>query len=245
MDTNSFRPIIGITCYVEEAVRGVWKSMPHALLPHNYVAQVERAGGIVVLIPPRVDADDEMARAILSRLDGLILAGGVDVDPGRYAAPPHPSVQEARPDRDALELALATVTRQRDKPVLGICRGMQVMAVAAGGTLVQHLPDLVGHDEHSPAPGVYGSHSVRTVEGTTVSALLGHEVVIPSYHHQSVSSHPGYLAAAWSPDGTLEAMEHPASRFRLAVQWHPEAGQDGRLFDALIRACAEPGATVA
>jgi putative glutamine amidotransferase len=244
MDTNSFRPIIGITCYVEEAVRGVWQSMPHALLPHNYVAHVERAGGIAVLIPPRVDADDEMARAILSRLDGLILAGGVDVDPGRYAAHPHPSVQEARPDRDALELALATATRQRDTPVLGICRGMQVMAVAAGGTLDQHLPDLVGHDEHSPAPGVYGSHSVRTVEGTTVSALLGREVVIPSYHHQSVSSHPGYRAAAWAPDGTLEAMEHPASRFRLAVQWHPEAGQDARLFDALIRACAERVTTV-
>ena len=244
MDTNNFRPIIGITCYVEEAMRGVWQSMPHALLPHNYVVQVERAGGIAVLIPPRVDADDEMALAIVSRLDGLILAGGADVDPGRYAAHPHPSVQTARPDRDALELALATVARERDTPVLGICRGMQVMAVAAGGTLDQHLPDLVGHDEHSPAPGVYGSHSVRTVEGTTVSALLGQEVVIPSYHHQSVSSHPGYLAAAWAPDGTLEAMEHRASRFRLAVQWHPEAGHDGRLFDALIRACAERVTTV-
>ena len=244
MDANSSRPIIGITCYVEEAARGVWESMPHALLPYNYVTKVERAGGIAVLIPPRVDVDAEMARAVVSRLDGLILAGGVDVQPGRYAAQPHPSVQEARPDRDAFELALAAVTRQRDTPVLGICRGMQVMAVAAGGTLDQHLPDLVGHEEHSPAPGVYGSHSVRTVEGTTVSALLGQEVVVPSYHHQSVSSHPGYLPAAWAPDGTLEAMEHPASRFRLAVQWHPEAGQDTRLFDALIRACAAPATTV-
>ncbi len=240
MDASSSRPIIGITCYVEEAVRGVWESMPHALLPYNYVAKVERAGGIAVLIPPRVDADADMARAVVSRLDGLILAGGVDVDPGRYAARPHASVQEARPDRDAFELALAAVTRQLDLPVLGICRGMQVMAVAAGGTLHQHLPDVVGHQEHSPGPGVYGSHPVRTVEGTMVSALLGQEVVIPSYHHQSVSSHPGYLPAAWAPDGTLEAMEHPASRFRLAVQWHPEAGEDTRLFDALIRACAAP-----
>jgi putative glutamine amidotransferase len=245
MDANSSRPIIGITCYVEDAVRGVWESMPHALLPYNYVTKVERAGGIAVLIPPRVDADAEMARAVVSRLDGLILAGGVDVEPRRYAARPHASVQEARPDRDAFELALAAVTRQLDTPVLGICRGMQVMAVAAGGTLDQHLPDLVGHEEHSPAPGVYGSHSVRTVKGTTVSALLGREVVIPSYHHQSVSSHPGYLPAAWAPDGTLEAMEHPASRFRLAVQWHPEAGDDTRLFDALILACTAPVHTVA
>ena len=147
-------------------------------------------------------------------------------------------MQQVRPDRDAFELALAAVTREWDTPVLGICRGMQVMAVAAGGTLEQHLPDLVGHDEHSPAPGVYGSHSVRTVEGTTVSALLGQEVVIPSYHHQSVSSHPGYLPAAWAPDGTLEAMEHTASRFRLAVQWHPEAGPDDRLFSGFVQACA-------
>jgi len=245
MDANSSRPIIGITCYVEDAARGVWESMSHALLPYNYVTKVERAGGIAVLIPPRVDADAEMARAVVSRLDGLILAGGVDVEPRRYAAHPHASVQEARPDRDAFELALAAVTRQLDTPVLGICRGMQVMAVAAGGTLDQHLPDLVGHEKHSPAPGVYGSHSVRTVEGTTVSALLGREVVIPSYHHQSVSSHPGYRPAAWAPDGTLEAMEHPASRFRLAVQWHPEAGEDTRLFDALIRACATPVPPVA
>jgi putative glutamine amidotransferase len=238
MEVKSSRPIIGITCYVEEAARGVWESMPHALLPYNYVAKVERAGGIAVLIPPRVDADAEMARAVVSRLDGLMLAGGVDVEPRRYAAQPHPSVQQARPDRDAFELALAAVTREWDTPVLGICRGMQVMAVAAGGTLEQHLPDLVGHDEHSPAPGVYGSHSVRTVEGTTVSALLGQEVVIPSYHHQSVSSHPGYVPAAWAPDGTLEAMEHTASRFRLAVQWHPEAGPDDRLFSGFVQACA-------
>jgi putative glutamine amidotransferase len=237
MDTNRSRPIIGITCYVEEAVRGVWESMPHALLPYNYVTKVERAGGIAVLIPPRVDADAEMARAVVARLDGLMLAGGVDVEPRRYGAQPHPSVQEARPDRDAFELALAAVTRQSDTPVLGICRGMQVMAVAAGGTLEQHLPDVVGHDEHSPAPGVYGSHSVRTVERTTLSVLLGQQVVIPSYHHQSVSSHPGYVPAAWAPDGTLEAMEHPASRFRVAVQWHPEAGPDDRLFDAFVQAC--------
>ena len=238
MDTSRARPIIGITCYVEEAVRGVWASMPHVLLPYEYVTKIERAGAIAVLIPPRADADAQMAAAVLSRLDGVMLAGGVDVEPRRYAAAAHPSVQEARPDRDALELALAEVTDELDIPVLGVCRGMQVMAVAEGGMLVQHLPDLVGHDEHSPAPGVYGSHSVRTVQGTTLSALLGQQVVIPSYHHQSVSTHPGYVPAAWAPDGTLEAMERPMARFRLAVQWHPEAGPDDRLFDAFVQACA-------
>lgn len=240
MDAKSSRPIIGITCYVEEAVRGVWESMPHALLPYSYVAKVERAGGIAVLIPPRVDADQKMALAVLSRMDGLILAGGADVDPQRYAAAPHPSVQEARPDRDAFELALAAVTTEWDTPVLGICRGMQVMAVAAGGKLEQHVPDRVGHDDHSPAPGVYGSHDVRTVDGTRVAGILGQQVVIPSYHHQSVSSHPGYLPAAWALDGTLEAMEQAGSRFRVAVQWHPEAGQDTRLFEALVQACVSP-----
>jgi putative glutamine amidotransferase len=240
MDSKPTWPIIGITCYVEEAVRGVWASMPHALLPQEYVTKIERAGAIAVLIPPRVDADARMAAAVIARLDGLMLAGGVDVEPGRYAARPHPSVQEARPGRDAFELALAEVSDQLDTPVLGVCRGMQVMAVAAGGTLEQHLPDVVGHDEHSPAPGVYGSHSVRTVQGTRLSALLGREVVIPSYHHQCVSAHPGYVASGWAPDGTLEAMESPGSRFRLAVQWHPEAGPDDRLFDAFIAACARP-----
>jgi putative glutamine amidotransferase len=238
MDTHAPKPIIGITCYVEDAVRGVWASMAHALLPYDYVAKIEGAGGIAVLIPPRVDADAEMARAILARLDGLMLAGGVDVEPQRYGAQAHPSVQEARADRDAFELALADVTGELDTPVLGVCRGMQVMAVAAGGTLEQHLPEVVGHDEHSPAPGVYGTHSVRTVEGTKVGAFLGREVVIPSYHHQSVAAHPGYVPAAWAPDGTLEVMERPQSRFRLAVQWHPEAGQDDRLFRAFVQACA-------
>ena len=109
-------------------------------------------------------------------------------------------------------------------PVLGICRGMQVMAVQAGGTLEQHLPDRVGHDGHSPGPGVYGSHPVRTVPGTRVARLLGEEEVVASYHHQSVLTHPGYTAAAWADDGTLEAMEDPDARFRLAVQWHPETG---------------------
>jgi putative glutamine amidotransferase len=230
------RPVIGITCYVERASRGDWTDQPSALLPHDYVRHVERAGAIALLVPPRADGDEEMARAVLDRLDGLILAGGADLAPSRYDAAPHPRAQEPRPDRDALELALAAASRATGLPVLGICRGMQVMAVQAGGTLEQHVPDRVGHDQHSPAPGVYGSHSVRTVPGTRLARLLGKQEVAASYHHQSVLSHPGYVPAAWADDGTLEAMEDPGPGFRLGVQWHPETGQDARLFEALVAA---------
>ena len=244
MPGNAFRPVIGITCYVEAASRGDWTDVPSALLPQDYVTKVERAGGIALLIPPRLDADDGLALEVMSRLDGVILAGGADVEPSRYAAQPHPSVQPGRPDRDALELALARVSAGQDSAVRGICRGMQVMAVAAGGQLEQHVPDRVGHSEHSPAPGVYGTHPVATVEGTRVAGIVGGELDVPTYHHQSVLTHPGYVPAAWAPDGTLEAMEDPNARFRIAVQWHPEAGRDPRLFEALVAHCRARQATV-
>ena len=232
-------PIIGITSYVERATRGDWVDVPSALIPHSYVRKIEQAGGIAVLIPPRLDsADDDhrLARDLLRRLDGVIISGGADVAPELYEAERHPSVQASRPDRDTTEMAIADVSAELDLPVLGICRGMQVMAVAVGGTLEQHVPERVGHDDHSPAPATYGSHPVHPVPGTRLAGLLGAEVEVPSYHHQSVVTHPGYVAAAWAPDGTLEAMEDPAALFRLAVQWHPEQGEDPRLFDALVAA---------
>ncbi|MEO7446919.1 MAG: gamma-glutamyl-gamma-aminobutyrate hydrolase family protein [Humibacillus sp.] len=232
------RPVIGITSYVESASWGSWAQVPAALVPHRYVRQIEWAGAIALVVPPRPGADDEAARAIASRLDGLVIAGGVDVAPELYAQERHPTVQASRPDRDAMEIALARATADLDLPVLGICRGMQVMAVAAGGSLEQHVPDRVGHDDHSPGPSVYGSHAVDTVAGTRVADLLGARVEVPSYHHQSVLEHPGYVAAAWAPDGTLEAMEAPDARFRLAVQWHPEVGTDPRLFNALVAAAS-------
>ncbi|HEY2042339.1 MAG TPA: gamma-glutamyl-gamma-aminobutyrate hydrolase family protein, partial [Jatrophihabitans sp.] len=193
-------PIIGVTSYLEPASWGVWTDVLAALIPHAYIAKVEQAGGIGVVIPPRADADPAWARAVLAKLDGLILAGGVDVEPRRYGAEPHPTVQAARQDRDATELALAAAAVERDLPLLGICRGMEVMAVAAGGGLEQHVPDRVGHAGHSPEPGVYGRHRVRIEEGTRLASILGAEVTVPSYHHQSVSSHPGYVAAGWDPD---------------------------------------------
>jgi putative glutamine amidotransferase len=230
------RPVIGITAYVERASWGRWVDVPGALVPHRYVRQVEDAGGIAIVIPPRPDADDGTALEIVERLDAVILAGGVDVAPELYADERHASVQASRPDRDSTELAIARATAGADLPVLGICRGMQVMAVAAGGLLEQHVPDRVGHDEHSPAPATYGNHAVRTVAGTRLAEILGEEADVPSYHHQSVLTHPGYEASAWADDGTLEAMEDPDAFFRLAVQWHPEVGTDPRLFRALVEA---------
>lgn len=230
------RPVIGITCYVEPATRGGWVDVPSAILPMRYVTMVEESGGLVMLVPPRADADEALAAEVLERLDGLVIAGGADIDPQRYAADRHPEVQESRADRDGTELALARVAGETDIPLLGICRGMQVMAVAAGGVLEQHVPDRVGHVDHSPGLAVYGAHDVETVPGTRLAELLGPQATVPTYHHQSVQTHPGFEAAAWAPDGTLEAMEDPAATFRVGVQWHPEMGTDPRLFDALVQA---------
>ena len=230
------RAVIGITAYVERASWGRWVDVPGALVPHRYVRQVEEAGGIAIVIPPRPDFDDGTALEIVERLDGVILAGGVDVAHPLYAHERPDSVNATSPDRESTELAIARATAETDLPVLGICRGMQVMAVAAGGLLEQHLPDRVGHHDHSPAPATYGSHPVRTVAGTRLAGILGEEADVPSYHHQSVLTHPGYAASAWADDGTLEAMEDPDAFFRLAVQWHPEVGTDPRLFRALVEA---------
>jgi putative glutamine amidotransferase len=232
------RPVIGLTCYIEPASWGAWIGVSAGLVPHAYIAKIEQAGGIALVIPPRLDADPTWASAVLGRLDGLILAGGSDVEPSRYGADRHSSVQPSRQDRDAAELSLACAAVEADIPLLGICRGMQVMAVASGGSLEQHLPDRVGHLRHSPAPATYGLHPVRIEAKSRLAGILGDSVEVSSYHHQGVATHPGYLATAWDPDDdTLEAMEDPAGRFRLAVQWHPEKSDDGRLFDAMVDAC--------
>jgi len=232
------RPVIGITSYVEPASWSVWTDVPAALIPHGYVRHVHEAGGLAVVVPPLPDdATDDDARTVLSRLDGLILAGGVDVEPGRYGQEPHETVQLPRPDRDVSELRLANVTAADDFPVLGICRGMQVMAVAAGGILEQHLPERLGHHGHSPSPGMYGEHPVELSPGSRLNRILGDQVTVATYHHQGVQSSPGYTASGWSNDGVVEAFEDEGARFRIAVQWHPEVGVDPRLFEALVEAC--------
>jgi len=196
-----------------------------------------RAGGVPVLLPPATD-DPDAAAAAVARLDGLVVSGGADVDPHQYGEEPHPRTALWRPDRDAWELALLTSAAAANLPTLGVCRGMQVMAVAAGGTLEQHTPDVVGHEEHSPGGDEFGSVDVSATHSSLLHSILGDGTTVHCHHHQSVRSHPGYDAVAHADDGTLEAMEAAGERFCLAVQWHPEMGRDQRLFDALVKAAS-------
>lgn len=227
-------PVIGITSYVEQARWGVW-DVPAAVLPFRYVERVEAAGARAVVLPPTATRDD----AVLDRLDGVVLAGGADLDPQLYGQEPHPATTGLRPDRDAAELPLLRSALDRDLPVLGVCRGMQLMSVLAGGSLVQHLPEAVGHDRHRPAPGVYGLHDVRLAPGSRAHAILGDTVTVPSYHHQGLASAGSLSVTGWADDDTPEVVEDPDRRFALGVLWHPEADDDPRLFQALVAAAKE------
>ncbi|RLP95085.1 gamma-glutamyl-gamma-aminobutyrate hydrolase family protein [Micromonospora sp. CV4] len=234
------RPLIGISAYVESAAWGVWRGVRSVLVPEAYVRAVTAAGGRAVVLPP----DDEDGD-VLAVLDGLLLAGGADVGPGRYGQPPDPRTED-RPDRDDGELTLLATALAAELPVLGVCRGMQLLAVAYGGTLHQHLPDVVGHEVHRPAPGVYGAHPVRFVPGSLAAAVLTGVNQVNSYHHQAVAD-PGRLAVSgWAGDGVIEAVEDPGRPFVLGVQWHPENEPDPRPITALVRAAAgdRPGAAV-
>lgn len=188
-------------------------------------------------MPPLSDEDDPM----LDRLDALLLAGGADLDPALYGEPPHPETAGLRPDRDDSELRLLRRAVERDLPVLGICRGAQLIAVAHGGRLDQHLPQTVAHDRHRPAPGEYGTHPVSLVAGTLAGKLLDEEVTVASYHHQGIADAGSLTVSAQADDGTIEAVEAPAAKFRLGVLWHPEVGTDPRLFRALIAASRDHG----
>ena len=232
-------PLIGLTTYREEAAWGVWRQRAD-LLPSQYAAAVEATGGVPVLLPPV--AQTGAAELAIARLDGLVVSGGADVDPRRYGAEPHPRTAAWREDRDAWELALLDAAEAQGLPVLGVCRGMQVMAVHAGGALDQHTPDLVGHEGHSPGGDEYGPVAVTTVAGTRVAGLVGETLTVHCHHHQSVARHPGYRAAAHAADGTLEAMEAADDRFAVAVQWHPETVADVGLLAGLVRAAAERAA---
>lgn len=230
-------PVIGITAYVEPASWRVWRDSPAALVPMTYVHHVRAAGGLPVVLPPAPsDPGADVIDSMLGPLDGLLLVGGPDVDPARYGEEAHASVEPPRPDRDGTELALVQRARERDLPVLGVCRGMEVIAVAAGGRLEQHLPDRLDSHEHAPAMGEYGVHAVRIAAGSRLAGVLGERVEVSSYHHQGVLTHPGLEPVAWADDGVLEAVEDPSARFCVGVLWHPEVGTDPRLFEALVRA---------
>ena len=228
------RPLIGLSTYREQARWGVWDQTAD-LLPATYADSVARAGGAPVLLPP---ADPSAAQDVVERLDGLVITGGADVDPGRYGAEPHPRTVAWRTDRDAWELALLDAAVACDLPVLGICRGMQVMAVHGGGALDQHLPETVGHETHSPTGPEFGDVDVESCPGTRLRMLVGDRSNVGCHHHQSVREHPGFVPAAYAGDGTLEAIEGAGDRFLVAVQWHPETRADAGLFSGLVAAAA-------
>jgi putative glutamine amidotransferase len=225
------RPVVGITSYVEQARWGVW-DLPAVVLPVRYVGRVEAAGATAVVLPPSATRDAE----VLDRLDAVVFAGGADLDPALYDQPAHEQTAGLRPDRDAAEVPLMRAALDRDLPLLGICRGMQVLSVVSGGSLTQLLPDLVGHERHRPSPGVYGHHGVHLAPGSIAHRLLGDEVSVPSYHHQGLASAGSLTVTGWADDESPEVVEDPSRRFALGVLWHPEAGDDLRLFEALVGA---------
>jgi putative glutamine amidotransferase len=228
------RPVIGISAYREQAQWGVW-NQPAVLIPALYVDKVIEAGGIPIVIPPASCAEPE----VLDRIEGLILAGGADLNPALYGEEPHHETVGWRPDRDAGEMAILKGALHRETPVLGICRGLQVMTVQAGGRLEQHLPDEVGHERHRPAPGVFGEHEVLLEEGSRVATALGGSARVKSYHHQGVADAGSLTVTGRADDGTIEAVEDPRRPFAVGVLWHPEAGDDLRLFEAMVSAASD------
>jgi len=182
-------------------------------------------------VPPSTDGIEETLEA----LDGLLFSGGADLDPDTYGADAHPETVGLRPERDRAELALLEAALARDMPVLAVCRGFQVLNVARGGDLVQHLPEVVGDERHREVKGVFSEHPVQIEGGSKLGAVLGDHVPVKSHHHQGVGRvGAGLREVAWADDGTVEGLEDPDRRFALGVLWHPEAGDDTKLFDALV-----------
>jgi putative glutamine amidotransferase len=237
---DSRRPLIGVTTYTDTVSWGVW-TIPAAISPLAYVTSIERAGGRALLVPPSESAVKET----LDALDGLVLSGGEDLHPEVYGADPHPETQRTRPDRDRAELALLEAALERDMPVLAVCRGSQVLNVALGGDLVQHLPEVVGSERHKHTPGEFADHDVDLQSGSRLAGLLGDRAPVKSHHHQGYGRlGDGLKPVAWAEDGTIEALEHQSKPFALGVLWHPEEGEDLALFEALVREAADYHAAV-
>jgi len=223
------RPVIGITTYLVPAAWGAW-NMEAALVPADYVRAVSSAGGAPVLVPPGSSLPET-----LDLVDGLVFSGGSDLDPELYAAESHPETGGVIRERDDFELELMRVALERDVPMLAICRGSQVLNIALGGDLEQHVPDRVGTELHREVPGVFSEHDVAVVDGTKLASIIGERHDVKSHHHQGFGSlGSGLREAARAPDGTLEALEDPSRRFTVGVLWHPEAGEDRALFEALV-----------
>lgn len=228
------RPLVGITTYITRAAFGVW-DLDAALVPYDYVAAVERAGGRALLVPPALEGTEET----LAALDGLIFSGGSDLDPELYGQEAHPETGGIVAARDAAELSLLAAALARDLPVLAICRGSQVLNVALGGDLDQHLPDTVGDGTHKHVPGTFSEHPVDVLADERLHPVLGERVSVKSHHHQGFGRlGEGLRVAAVADDGTVEAIWNPGSRFAVGVLWHPEAGEDARLFEELVAQAA-------
>jgi putative glutamine amidotransferase len=223
------KPLIGITTYVEPAAWGHWQ-LEAALIPYDYVRAVERAGGRAVLVPPDEEGIDE----VLDALDGLIFSGGNDLTPESYGAEADPQTAGTNPARDRGELALLTAALERGTPVLAICRGLEVLNVVRGGDLVQHLPDVVGHEGHRVIAGEFSDHGVRVDPSSRIERVSGE---VKSHHHQGLGKiGDGLREVAWAEDGVVEGLEDPDKPFVVGVLWHPEAGEDQRLFEQLVEA---------
>jgi putative glutamine amidotransferase len=226
------KPLIGITTYVEPATWGHW-TLDAALVPYDYVRAVERAGGRAVLIPPDPDGIEE----ILYAVDGIVFSGGNDMGAETYGAETDPATNGVNPARDRGELALLTAALARDLPVLAICRGVEVLNVARGGDLVQHIPDVVGHEKHRAVLGEFSQHPVRVEPGSKLGEVRGE---VMSHHHQGLGKiGDGLREVAWAEDGIVEAIEDPDKPFVVGVLWHPEAGEDQRLFEQLVEAAKQ------
>ena len=234
--SDDARPVVGMTTYLEQAQTGIW-DVRASFLPHIYFEGVTLAGGIAVLLPPQ-PVDEHIANRVLDGLDGLVITGGKDVDPARYGQAPHPKTDEPRHDRDEWEFALLAGALKRGLPVLGICRGAQVLNVALGGTLHQHLPDVVGHSRHQAGNAVFSTSRVHVAPGTRLATLIGEYSDEQCYHHQAIAElGKGLIASARDSDGVIEAIELPGDTFVVAVQWHPEERlSDLRLFAAVVEA---------
>ena len=200
-------------------------------VPLAYVRAIERAGGRPLLIPPSEEALEETLDAV----DGIVFSGGSDLSPGLYEAETHPETADVREERDHAEMALLKAALERDMPVLAVCRGSQVLNVALGGDLVQHLPEVVGHEGHKQTPGIFADHDVDVLSETKLHDVLGEHAPVKSHHHQGYGRlGDGLREAARAEDGTVEAIEDPSRRFALGVLWHPEEGEDAALFRALV-----------
>jgi putative glutamine amidotransferase len=230
------RPLIGVCAAIEPASYGAWKDEPATLLPLSYSRAIHGAGGMMAMLPPDRVAEEDPGE-LLDRIDALVLGGGADIDPGAQGVEAHAETVGTNPDRDRFEIALALAALDRGMPLLGVCRGMQVLNVACGGTIDQHIPERLGHDRHRPVPGSWAEHDVRIEPGSLAAAAAGAEsLTVKSHHHQGVDRIADRLrASAWATDDdSVEAIESGDGGFVLGVLWHPEEDPSDGVIPSLV-----------